>query len=54
MSIKFLVSGGGGILGLWGGGKCRFYFYGREDLSERDPVRVRTVDRCSYEETEGS
>ena len=27
--------GGGGILGFWGGGgKCRFYFYGREDFSE--------------------
>ena len=31
MSIKFLVLGGG-ILGLWGGG--RFYFYGREDFSD--------------------
>ena len=36
MSIKFLVLGGGGILGLGGGGggKCRFYFYGRGDFSE--------------------
>ena len=34
MSIKFLVSGGGGILGFWGGGECRFYFYGRADFSE--------------------
>ena len=25
---------GGGILGFGGGGKCRFYFYGREDFSE--------------------
>ena len=33
MSIKFLVLGGG-ILG-WGGGKCRFYFYGREDFSDQ-------------------
>ena len=33
MSIKFLVLGGG-ILGLGGGGKCRFYFYGREDFSD--------------------
>ena len=33
MSIKFLVLGGGGILGL-GGGKCRFYFYGHGDFSE--------------------
>ena len=34
MSIKFLVLGGGGILGFFGGGECRFYFYGREDFSE--------------------
>ena len=34
MSIKCLVLGGGGILGLGGGGKCRFYFYGRADFSE--------------------
>ena len=36
MSIKFLVSGGGGVLWVLGGGggKCRFYFYGREDFSE--------------------
>ena len=35
MSIKFLVWGGGGVLGFGGGGgKCRFYFYGREDFSE--------------------
>ena len=35
MSIKFLVLGGGGILGFGGGGgKCRFYFYGRGDFSE--------------------
>ena len=34
MSIKFLVLGGGGILGLGGGGECRFYFYGRADFSE--------------------
>ena len=26
--------GGGGILGFLEGGKCRFYFYGREDFSE--------------------
>ena len=25
---------GGGILGLGGGGKCRFYFHGREDFSD--------------------
>ena len=35
MSIKFLVWGGGGILGFGGGGgKCRFYFYGRGDFSD--------------------
>ena len=34
MSIKFLVLGGGGILGFGGGGECRFYFYGRADFSE--------------------
>ena len=33
MSVKFLVPGGG-IFGFWGGGECRFYFYGREDFSE--------------------
>ena len=33
MSIKFLVLGGG-ILGFWGGGKCRFYFYGRGGFSD--------------------
>ena len=33
MSMKFLVLGGGGILGF-GGGKCRFYFFGRADFSE--------------------
>ena len=35
MSVKFLVLGGEGNLGFGGGrGKCRFYFYGREDFSE--------------------
>ena len=33
MPIKFLVLGGV-ILGLGGGGKCRFYFYGRGYFSE--------------------
>ena len=33
MSIKFRVLGGG----FWGGGKCRFYFYGREDFSDLVP-----------------
>ena len=31
MSVKFLLFRGG-VLG--GGGKCRFYFYGRADFSE--------------------
>ena len=34
MSIKFLVLGGGGYFGFWGGGSGRFYFYGREDFSD--------------------
>ena len=33
MSIKFLVLGGGGYFGF-GGGQCRFYFYGRADFSD--------------------
>ena len=43
MSIKFLVLGGGGILGFLGGGgggECRFYFYGREDFSDIYPVPI--------------
>ena len=31
---KFLVLGGGGIW-VFGGGECRFYFYGRADFSEK-------------------
>ena len=31
MSVKFLLLGGGGF----GGGECRFYFYGRADFSAR-------------------
>ena len=38
MSIKFLV-GGGGYFGF-GGGECRFYFYGRADFSESIAQRV--------------
>ena len=30
MSVKFLLLRGG----LGGGGKCRFYFYGRADFSD--------------------
>ena len=33
VSIRFFVLGGA-ILGLGGGGKCRFYFYGHGDFSE--------------------
>ena len=33
MSIKFRVLGGG-ILVFFGGGKCKFYFYGLEDFSD--------------------
>ena len=47
MSIKFLVlGGGGGMLGLGGGGKCRFYFYGRGDFSEcqSDTTLCRFMD----------
>ena len=33
MSLKFLVLGGG--FGVWGGGECRFYFYGRADFSDK-------------------
>ena len=33
MSIKFRV-----LEGVLGGGKCRFYFYGHEDFSEKWPI----------------
>ena len=49
MFIKFLVffGGGGGILGLEGG-KCRFYFYGRGDLSDqRDSSRLSLTQPLS-------
>ena len=45
MPIKFLVLGGGGILGFFGGGgKCRSYFYGIEDFSDSvsTPVKKNT------------
>ena len=32
MSIKFLVLGGGGYFGFFGGAECRFCFYGRGDF----------------------
>ena len=42
MSIKFLVLGGG-YFGFWeGGGKVRFYFYGRGDFSEKHPLALLT------------
>ena len=37
MSIKFLVFLGGGILGF-GGGECRFYFYGRADFFDKAQI----------------
>ena len=43
MSIKFRVLGGGGF---WGGGECRFYFYGRGDFSE-NPLRKRFENHIS-------
>ena len=39
MSIKFLVLGG--YFGFWVGGECRFYFYGRKDIS--DILRTETL-----------
>ena len=42
MSIKFLVLGGGCTLGFGGGGgERRFYFYGREDFSEKFQSRLK-------------
>ena len=32
--------GGGGILGLGGGGECRFYFYGRADFSDNSLIKI--------------
>ena len=46
MSIKFLVSGGGGNLVL-GGGECRFYFYGRGDFSEKNSKNINFLVRIS-------
>ena len=39
MSVKFLLLGGGVFWVLGGGGKCRFYFYGREDFSDKNQGR---------------
>ena len=44
MSIKFLVLGGGVILGFGGGGSAGFYFYGRADFS--DTNLGKTKDYC--------
>ena len=42
MSVKFLVwGGGGGTLGF-GGGECRFYFYGRADFSGSNKSHERS------------
>ena len=38
MSIKFFVLGGGGFWVFLGGGECRFYFYGRADFSDKNPI----------------
>ena len=41
MSIKFLVWGGGGILGFSGGrGGVQFFLYGRGDFSEKVTLGV--------------
>ena len=42
MSIKFLALGEGGYFVFGGGGKCRFYVYGRGDFSDNlvDPAGV--------------
>ena len=52
MPIKFLVLVGGGIWGFLekGGGKCRFYFYGREDFSDHPPPKKtkNVFDSYSY------
>ena len=46
-SIQFLVLGGGGVFGFFlGGGKCRFYFYGRADFSSEDFSRASTRKIC--------
>ena len=45
MSIKFLVLGGGGVFWVFGGGECRFYFYGRADSSDRKTKRSRNRSR---------
>ena len=43
MSIKFRVLAGG----LGGAGKCRFYFYGREDFSDSRTIIIGTVPRLT-------
>ena len=45
MPIKFLVLGGYFGFFFWGGGwKCRFYFYGRGDVSEK--VNLHALFSC--------
>ena len=39
---------GGGILGLGGGGECRFYFYGRADFSDLCSDAVNDSPEFSY------
>ena len=47
MSRKFLVLWKGGYFGFGeGGGKCRFYFYGREDFSDRRVLRRFFNSKC--------
>ena len=45
MSIKFRVLGGGGVFWVLEGGKCRFYFYGREDFSEERRVYANFFEK---------
>ena len=45
MSIKFRVLGGG-VFWVFLGGKCRFYFYGREDFSELRSFCSHAQLRC--------
>ena len=47
MSIEFLVLGGG-YFGFGGGGKCRFYFYGRGDFSESRPFPAQNNRKMHF------
>ena len=46
MSIKFLVLGGWYFGVFFGGGECRFYFYGRADFSEVKVNFSNVQTRC--------